>query len=71
MSTQHQVSWDTVKSKIKHKWKKIDEVDLDEMKGNLEMLSDKLQSIYSYPKSKADKEASEFKASLEQKPKHH
>jgi ElaB/YqjD/DUF883 family membrane-anchored ribosome-binding protein len=65
------VSWDSVKSKIKHRWKKIEDEDIDSMKENLDMLSDKLQSVYSYPKTKADKEVQEFKTTLEQKPKHH
>ena len=30
------------------------------MKDNLDMLSEKLQSLYSYPKSKADKEVKEM-----------
>jgi ElaB/YqjD/DUF883 family membrane-anchored ribosome-binding protein len=71
MSTEHQVSWTLVTSKIKHKWKKFEDNDIESMKENLDMLSDKLQSIYSYPKTKADKEVKEFRTSLEQKPKHH
>ncbi|MBC7538390.1 MAG: hypothetical protein H7281_06190 [Bacteriovorax sp.] len=71
MSTEHHVSWTSVTSKIKHKWKKIEDSDIESMNENLDMLSDKLQSIYSYPKTKADKEVKEFRTSLEQKPKHH
>jgi hypothetical protein len=41
------------------------------MKENLDMLSEKLQSLYSYPKSKADKEVKEFRAAIDQKPIHH
>lgn len=71
MSTEHQVNWDSIKTKIKHKWKKFEDKDIESMKENLDMLSDKLQGIYSYPKSRADKEMKEFKTTLEQKPKRH
>lgn len=70
MSTEHHASWESVRSKIKHKWKKIDDLDLESLKGNLELISDRLQSLYSYPKPKADKEMKEFIASVE-KPAHH
>lgn len=33
-------SWDLVKNKIKHRWKKIEDSDIESMKGNLDMLSD-------------------------------
>lgn len=71
MSTEHHLSWPAIKSKIKHKWKKIEDKDIEALKDNLDMLSDKLQSLYSFPKSKADKEVKEFKTMLEQKPVHH
>ena len=71
MPTVHQVSWTSVTNKIKHKWKKFEDSDIESMKGNLDMLSDKLQSLYSYPKTKADSEMKEFRATLEQRPKHH
>lgn len=71
MSIEHHVSWTAIKSKIKHKWKKIEEKDLESLKENLDLLSEKLQKVYSYPKTKADKEMKDFKAILEQKPVHH
>jgi uncharacterized protein YjbJ (UPF0337 family) len=71
MTNAYHLDWASVKSKIKHKWKKIAEEDLESMKGNLDMLSDKLQSVYSYPKTKADKEVRDFKEIIEHKPAHH
>ncbi|MBC7537500.1 MAG: hypothetical protein H7281_01665 [Bacteriovorax sp.] len=72
MSTeQHHVSWESVKNKIMHKWKKFEDSDIESMKEDLGMLSEKLQSLYSYPKSKADQEMKEFRTTLEEKPKHH
>ena len=71
MSIDHHVSWATITNKIKHKWKKLEDGDIESMKENLDLLSDKLQSRYSYPKTKADKEAQEFRTTLDQKPKHH
>ena len=68
---EHHVTWENVKSKIKHKWKKIEDKDIESVKDNLDLLSDKLQNVYSYPKTKADKEVKEFRLILEQKPAHH
>ena len=71
MSTEYHASWVAIKSKIKHKWKKIEDKDIESLKDDLDMLSDKLQSIYSYPKTKADKEVKEFRSTIEHRPVHH
>jgi hypothetical protein len=50
-----------IKSKIMSKWSKISESNVDAMNGSFEMLATQIQEIYSYPKTKADKECLEFK----------
>lgn len=60
----HQMDWTEMKGKIKQKWNKFVDVDVDGFKGNLNLISEKLQKTYGYTKDKADQEYSEFKKSL-------
>ena len=59
-----QGNWTQLKGKIKTKWAKLTDNDIDELKGDMEQLSGKLQKTYGYAKEKAEKEFKEFKASL-------
>jgi uncharacterized protein YjbJ (UPF0337 family) len=62
-----QGSWTEIKGKIKSKWAKFTDHDIDELKGNLEMISGKIQKTYGFAKDKADQEFSDFKKTLEPK----
>lgn len=62
---QTKVGWPEVKDKIKQKWDKLVDVDVDGFKGNMHLISEKLQKVYGYTKDKADQEYSEFKKTLE------
>lgn len=57
-------SWTELKGKIKTKWAKLTDSDVDGLQGNLEQLSGKLQKVYGYAKDKAEQEFADFKASL-------
>lgn len=57
-------NWHILKGKIKNKWARFNNNELEALNGNLENLSGALQVRYGYAKDKADKEYSEFKASL-------
>lgn len=48
-------------AKIRGKWSKISESEIDAMNGSFEMLSTKLQEVYHYPKAKCEKECADFK----------
>lgn len=56
--------WNSVKTKIKSRFSKLTDDNIDSLKGSLDLLSDKLQSVYGYAKAKADSELESFKGSL-------
>ncbi len=59
--------WPEVRDLIKMNWELIDDNEIDSLKGRLDLLSDKLQKIYSYSKERADRETHEFKKELNPK----
>ena len=62
-----QGAWTELKGKIKAKWAKLTDHDLDEVKGNMEVLAGKLQKKYGYSKDEAAQEYDSFKATLNEK----
>lgn len=52
--------WETLKSKIKEQWAHITDLDLTEIEGSFEKLSNKLQLKYKQGKEEADKWIKEF-----------
>lgn len=59
--------WPEVREMIKTNWDLIDEEDIDNFRGKLDLLSDKIQQVYSYSKERADQELMEFKKALNPK----
>ena len=59
-----QSDWTNIKAKIKTKWDKFSDKEIDGFKDNLESLSTKIQSVYGYAKDQAEKEYKEFKTSI-------
>jgi uncharacterized protein YjbJ (UPF0337 family) len=57
-------NWNEIKGKIRQKWGKLTDSDLDMAQGNLEEVVGKLQQAYGYSKDKAWEEFNEFKQSL-------
>jgi uncharacterized protein YjbJ (UPF0337 family) len=51
----------SVRGKIKAKWNKLTETDLNESEKNMEMLSCKIQKAYGRTKEVVDQEVSEFR----------
>ena len=49
-----QGEWTELKGKIKAKWGKLTDDDLEEAKGNLEVVKGKIQKAYGYKKEKAE-----------------
>jgi uncharacterized protein YjbJ (UPF0337 family) len=56
--------WEQVKGKIKHRFGRLTDDAIESMKGNLDLLSGKLQSTYGYAKDQADREFESFKATI-------
>lgn len=59
--------WTDLKGKIKSKWSKLADADVDSFKGNLHLITDKVQAAYGYTKDMAQQEYNDFKKSLEPK----
>lgn len=57
--------WSELKGKIKTKWSKLIDTDIDGFKGNLDLISAKIQKAYGYTKDVADQEYKDFKKGLE------
>lgn len=62
--------WPEVRELIKMNWDLIDDEDIDSLKGRLDLLSEKIQQVYSYSKERADREMMEFKRELNPKKGH-
>ncbi|MDO9182430.1 MAG: hypothetical protein Q7U04_08475 [Bacteriovorax sp.] len=56
--------WPEIKEMIKTNWDKLEEDEIDSLKGHLDLLSEKIQIKYSYSKEQADNEMLEFKKVL-------
>jgi hypothetical protein len=59
--------WPEVRELIKMNWDRIDDEDIDSLKGHLDLLSDRIQKVYNYSKERADHETIEFKKALNPK----
>ncbi len=57
-------SWNEIKGKIKARWAKLTDNDIDELEGNMESLGGKLQRTYGFAKDQADLEYRKFRDSL-------
>jgi uncharacterized protein YjbJ (UPF0337 family) len=68
MNTQNtqtlQNNWSDVKAKIKTRWSKFNDTEIDGFKDNLDKLSAQIQKTYGVAKEQAEKELGEFKHSL-------
>lgn len=62
-----QKEWTELKGKIKSKWTKLADTDVEGFKGNLNLIIDKVQKAYGITKDKAELEFSEFKKTIEMK----
>ncbi len=58
-------TWADTKAKIKAKWSKFSDTELDGFKDNLDKLSTQIQKTYGIAKEQAEKDYKDFKKSLE------
>lgn len=59
--------WPEIREMIKMNWDKFEDEEIDSLKGQLHLLSDKIQKVYAYSKERADREMLEFKKELNPK----
>ena len=70
MSTENaQKDWTELRGKIKSKWSKLSDSDIESFKDQMNLISEKIQKVYSFTKDKAEQEYDDFKKTLEVKPK--
>ena len=56
--------WPEVREMIKMNWDRLDDEDIESLRGHLDHLSEKIQKRYGYTKAHADLEMVEFKKTL-------
>ncbi len=56
--------WKETKGKIKAKFGKLSDSDIDGLNGHMDQLSSKVQKVYEYDKTKAESECKAFNDSL-------
>lgn len=59
--------WPEIREMIKMNWDQFEDEEIDSLKGQLHLLSDKIQKVYDYSKERADREMMEFKKQLNPK----
>jgi uncharacterized protein YjbJ (UPF0337 family) len=57
--------WTEMKSKIKSKWSKLADAEVESFKTNMDLITDKIQKAYGYTKDKAEQEYRDFKKASE------
>ena len=56
--------WKQTKGKIKEKFGKLSDSDIDSLNGHMDQLSSKVEKVYQYDKEKAQRECKAFTDSL-------
>lgn len=58
-------NWTELKGRIKSKWSKFNDLDMENIKGDFNGLADKVQKAYGIAKDQADHQCDEFKKSVQ------
>jgi uncharacterized protein YjbJ (UPF0337 family) len=61
-------NWNIAKGKVKEKWGKLTDDDLDVIKGKRDQLIGALQKRYGYARDRAEREADDFARELDKEP---
>jgi uncharacterized protein YjbJ (UPF0337 family) len=56
--------WRDIKNKIKSKWSKLVDSDIESVQVNMDLITEKLQKAYGFTKDKAEQEYKDFKLTL-------
>lgn len=62
-----QGEWTELKGKIKAKWGKLTDNEIDTLEGNIDQIKGKIQKTYGHSVDQAEKEFNEFKQSVGKK----
>ncbi len=62
-----QLEWNDLKGKIKARWDKFVDTDLEKFRGNMHLVAARVESVYGITKDKATQEYTDFQKSLETK----
>jgi uncharacterized protein YjbJ (UPF0337 family) len=57
--------WTDLKGKIKVKWSKFNDTEVDALRDKMHLVSEQIQKTYGYTKDKAEQEYKDFKKSLD------
>jgi len=58
-------NWPELKAKIKAKWSKMSDSDIEGFRTDLSLISEKIQKTYGFTKENADRQFKEFEASIQ------
>ncbi len=56
--------WDQVKGRVKQRWDRLTDEDIEQVRGNLERLVDALRDRYGYDRWSAEKEINSWRRTL-------
>ncbi len=56
--------WTELKGKIRERWGKLTDDDVESFRGNMDQISGKIQQTYGYAKDRAEKEYADFQVFL-------
>ncbi len=59
-----QTRWAQVRDRIRSRWSKFSDAEIDSMRGNLDRLSVLLRKVYGYAEGRTEREYHEFRVSL-------
>jgi uncharacterized protein YjbJ (UPF0337 family) len=59
--------WNSLKTKIQSKWSQLVDSDVEGVRVNMDLITDKLQKAYGFTKDKAEQEYKDFKQTLDPK----
>lgn len=62
-----QNEWNELKGKIKAKWDKLVDTDIEKFRGNMHLIAPRIQSLYGITKDKAEQEYKDFQTGLQAK----
>lgn len=57
-----QVNFRNIRSRIKQRWRRLTDEEIDELEGRTEILASKLQECYGWDREEAERQVREFKS---------
>jgi uncharacterized protein YjbJ (UPF0337 family) len=57
-----QINFTSIKSRIKQRWRRLTDEEIDELEGRAEVLVSKLQECYGWEREEAERQVREFRS---------